>query len=266
MIRPLWKFLITLSVVLSPVHLRARLAVALEPFPDRLIVLTDLEGRQANLNIAIDNGDFELSTTESGPRLDFTDSHSEFIFAGDLFDRGKDSIKLRRMLLDLKKRYPERVTFLWGNREINKLTLLRDLPRLRQEFGNDSHKIVQSWAEAQGLTQVLSYHQLELSEQLSRPLTLAEAATDFIKQVQPGGEIFEFIRLGQIGKIVGNTLFVHGGVTDRNFGEIPGSSHKIPNARNWIERLNSWGQSQLNAIETSAKSGLPLNTLLLTYG
>lgn len=49
--------------------------------------------------------------------------HCHFVCGGDVCDRGDGDIRILRELLDLKSRYRERVHFVLGNRDINKLRL-----------------------------------------------------------------------------------------------------------------------------------------------
>jgi hypothetical protein len=46
-----------------------------------------------------------------------------FVFGGDVCDRGTGDIAILRDLISLKERYPNRVFFLMGNRDVNKLRL-----------------------------------------------------------------------------------------------------------------------------------------------
>lgn len=50
-----------------------------------------------------------------------------FIYGGDSVDKGPGDIRFTRALVDLKKRYPERVHLLVGNRDLNKLRFQTEL-------------------------------------------------------------------------------------------------------------------------------------------
>lgn len=52
---------------------------------------------------------------------------SHFVFGGDAVDWGDGDIRFLNDILDLNDRYPGRVHFLMGNRDINKLRLLQEL-------------------------------------------------------------------------------------------------------------------------------------------
>ncbi|OEU21781.1 hypothetical protein FRACYDRAFT_177736, partial [Fragilariopsis cylindrus CCMP1102] len=60
-------------------------------------------------------------------RIDFTGTNSMLVFGGDLWDKGGFDLYVTRQLLDLKRRYPDRVLWVIGNRDINKLRIPQEL-------------------------------------------------------------------------------------------------------------------------------------------
>jgi len=60
-------------------------------------------------------------------RIDFSHSNSILVFGGDLWDKGGFDLYVTRQLLDLKRRYPDRVVWVLGNRDINKLRMTQEL-------------------------------------------------------------------------------------------------------------------------------------------
>lgn len=60
-------------------------------------------------------------------RIEFCDSNSMIVFGGDLWDKGGFDLYVTRQLLDLKRRYPNRVVWVLGNRDINKLRMPQEL-------------------------------------------------------------------------------------------------------------------------------------------
>lgn len=81
--------------------------------------LTDLEGnyeywkqylRLSNI-FSVEGADLKLR------------NDCEFVFGGDVVDRGSGDIRLLQDLLKLKTQYPKRVHFIMGNRDINKLRI-----------------------------------------------------------------------------------------------------------------------------------------------
>lgn len=61
--------------------------------------------------------------------IDFQSSsdQNQFVFGGDLFDHGPGDLRLATALLQFKNTYPNQVTLLLGNRDLNKLRLLNEL-------------------------------------------------------------------------------------------------------------------------------------------
>ena len=100
-----------------------------EPAPFRLGYVTDVEGnleyfkkfvRQSNVLRLVAESDLELV-------LDLYDDSCYFVFGGDSVDKGPGDIRLNRALVSLKRKHPERVHLLVGNRDLNKLRFSAEL-------------------------------------------------------------------------------------------------------------------------------------------
>ena len=59
--------------------------------------------------------------------IDFTTNHAHLVHGGDVWDKGGRDLYCIRQLLDLKRRHPDRVHFLMGNRDIHKMRILPEL-------------------------------------------------------------------------------------------------------------------------------------------
>ncbi len=244
--------------------------------------ITDLEGKKEGLLNNLD----KLGLTLKDNQLFFKEGHTGLVFGGDASDRGTDSIKIRRWLSDLKRRYPDRVTLIWGNRDINKLSILLTLAQLNhspfklgfnewvgkkfqvnslhenavQEY-NTLENQLKFHFEQMGCPECLERHQEELKE-LRGPgakVTIEEAAKDFVEALKPGGEIYEFLKLGQLAARQGSTMLVHGQVNPENFGIVPHTPRKHESVNEWIDALNNWGKSQLMSLEFYPYSRQPLD-------
>ena len=88
--------------------------------------LTDLEGNLEYFDrwVAQSNAvRYKPGTTE----LELTHERAYFVFGGDLMDRFDGSLRLARRVVDLKKKTPDRVFLLAGNRDLNKVRFTAEL-------------------------------------------------------------------------------------------------------------------------------------------
>ena len=111
-----------------------------------LSYITDIEGDKFYLDRYVDNSKIvawtmitsaEKHKEEEGNkyaypfpydrRIDFVNTNSMLVFGGDLWDKGGFDLYVTRQLLDLKRRYPNRVLWVLGNRDIGKLRILQEL-------------------------------------------------------------------------------------------------------------------------------------------
>lgn len=86
----------------------------------RILHVTDSEGNYSSFLSAINNSKTVQFHSDKGLSFYNTKEIPYFIFGGDATDRGNSDIVLSEMLLDFKKRYPEQVYLLVGNRDITK--------------------------------------------------------------------------------------------------------------------------------------------------
>ncbi|TLD44609.1 MAG: hypothetical protein FAZ92_03159 [Accumulibacter sp.] len=110
------------------------------------------------------------------------------------------------------------------------------------------------WLMRQGASRAFEFHQQELGEIRGHLVTSLEAAEDYVARLQPGGTMFEFLRLGQVAILHGNVLIDHGGVSRSNIGFVPGATSRIADPRQWITALNAYGREQMELIERAARS------------
>lgn len=104
--------------------------------------VTDIEGDKAYLDRFVDISkilEFEAVQPNLSPGNDFFpyDRHIVFkhadienhmlLFGGDVCDKGGNDLYVIRQLLSLKKRYGDRVQFILGNRDINKMRIVQEL-------------------------------------------------------------------------------------------------------------------------------------------
>ena len=261
----------------------------------------DIEGRIENqletlieagiIKVSADGKDAEF-TKEAGPG-------ARLIFLGDIGDRGPSAIRARKILTALATRYPGRVDYTWGNRCLSKLGLLNDLPKLErledpgytawlgQKNGgacgaalkplNTLEARVQFWLEAHSAREQLDHHHSELStleahrEALALEngygVSLHDAAADYVASLKPGGEYFEFLRLGNWGvspdRIQGPVLAFHSGGSATSIRQVPGDAVLPKDARDWNDRRLQGGSRLFAEVDAALRAGKPVPTEIL---
>jgi len=181
-------------------------------------------------------------------KIDFLDANSILVFGGDLWDKGGFDLYVTRQLLDLKKRYPDRVVWVLGNRDINKLRMTQELglprpsvpyhPGLTWFRGSgrvgDPNGPLPSmdpgerlrWilGNTMGSPDAMEHRRQELLwesrgclEEDSRRISTAEntisdneVVRSYQESCHPNGEMGRFLSEGLLAARVGPILFVHG--------------------------------------------------------
>lgn len=253
-------------------------------FASRVLYVTDTEGRKGPVEALIKAGELQ----DVGGKLQFTDQTTHLIFGGDLPDRGPDSIKLRKWFMSLKEQYPDRVTLIWGNRDLNKLDLARQLVALDQNMSdkykdwlvkkitseggvvptepekllallnsqNNKTNQIQWWMDFNGTSKGLEFHRQELEELTKRSVSLAEAADDMARSLDPkDGEFFKYLKMGGLSDVVdGHIGVVHGGITKQNMGVVPGVTENL-SPKKWLPRLKQFGHDELELFQKDLAAG-----------
>jgi len=233
-----------------------------------------------------------------------------FVFGGDVCDKGIGSIRITRLLVALKKKYGDRVRFIMGNRDINKMRWtselddfeiqhLDDVPGpywVKEEIRVSPRQFLSKVIDAQGTAptpESKAAALLKLNTPANRVRWMLEATMgsagdferrkqelsiitgkqeisdeevveSFLSSVRPGGEQYEFLKLGQLAYIHEETLFVHGGINKENMGYVPFASHRFASIKDWVNALNAWYKEQFDEWDAhrtwahSPKASLPL--------
>ncbi len=216
----------------------------------RVAYLTDVEGRWDKLvDFTTDNPCVAL---EDGERLVVADGAC-FVFGGDSVDRGPAGRRVVQALVEAKRRQPERVVLLAGNRDINKLRLRRELggqPPSRAPSGLPRPALLQwIFANTMGAADAFAMRQRELAAE-------DDAVVDsFHFDVESGGCMLAYLEAAQLGAVVGDALFVHGGLSDLSFGRVPGRNDVLATTSTWIDALNEWFAEQVAAFVAAPMSG-----------
>ncbi|KAE9005157.1 hypothetical protein PF011_g12158 [Phytophthora fragariae] len=93
----------------------------------RVALLTDVEGNWDYVrNVVRQSSCLQLETSGQDETLELKDD-CLLVFGGDAGDKGAHTLKCYEKLVKLKKRHPERVVLLVGNRDVNKMRLTSEL-------------------------------------------------------------------------------------------------------------------------------------------
>ncbi len=234
-----------------------------------IAVLGDVEGMWDRWeHFATTSGAF--SSTSRG--YDLKPGYS-FVFQGDAVDRGAHSRQVLETFLRLKNDHPSDVVMLLGNRDINKLRLLVELdpksiaqpdpsyekvladsglPRSLRTDPITKLKFILDYR--MGSPEAFEFRRDELKRE-GRASTDADVLKSYLEDLKFDGLQGRYLRAAQIAHVdeKTGTLFVHGAVTEKNFGLVPGRSAPETDVRKWVKALNEWARKQ---IEAATKDGL----------
>jgi hypothetical protein len=179
------------------------------------------------------------------------------VFGGDCFDKGAGDLRVSRQLVDLKRRHPERVALLIGNRDVNKMRFATELehehlvacspdeiqtpfflgdraisyPDFLKERGGsaaDSPRqrmqyILQMTMGSPGCFEHRRQELAVLGGKGDEPSAVSDEAVmrSFVDGAKQGGIYHDYLQHAQLGVCYGNTLFTHGAVTSAAAGYVP---------------------------------------------
>jgi len=182
--------------------------------------LTDVEGRWDKLSSFADGNPL---VTLRGDQLELAE-RATFVFGGDAIDRGPHGRRTVRTLLAAKQRYGDRVILLAGNRDLNKLRLIRELAGA----GPRAELLRTIFQKTMGAPRAFEHRASELAEE-GRAHADEDVVASFVEDVREGGELRAYLHAAQLAYRNGTTLFVHGGVNAEGFG--------MAEVDPWIARL-----------------------------
>ena len=181
-----------------------------------------------------------------------------FVFGGDAIDRGPWSRRIVRTLLDVKQRHPNRVVLLAGNRDLNKLRLVRELDghppkRAPDEIRAAPRAAQLQWilANTMGAADAFEHRRAELAiERATSTVEDEDVAQSYVDDLAPDGELARYLEQCQLTFKAGRTLFVHGGIAAEALTVVPGTpdgdlAHLDVDA--WMARLENFYVQQMGA-------------------
>ncbi len=185
-----------------------------------------------------------------------------FVFGGDAIDRGARGRAIVRMLVACKRRQPDQLVVLAGNRDINKMRLVTELagapPRhAPDDVRNGSRAALLRWIfqHTMGAAQAFELRKDELVAE-GRAHHDEDVAQSYLDDLAPAGELTAYLGACQLAWRAGSTLFVHGGVAAEALTMVPGQPTTELGRFDvdaWIERLNAFYVEQQRAFVARAR-------------
>ena len=222
--------------------------------------LTDIEGRWEKLAAFAAANPYV--TLGADGRIDVADG-ATFVFGGDAIDRGPHGRRIVAALLEAKARQPDRVVLLAGNRDINKLRLRRELAghpprRAPPEMASLPRADLLRWIfpNTMGARDAFAMRAAELA-------ATGEDAGDegvvesYAADVGRDGPLTRYLAECQLAYRDGETLFVHGAVTDESLGVVPGRGGAIDGVDAWVDALNGWYGAQMDGYRSARAADDP---------
>jgi len=219
-----------------------------------LSYVTDVEGRWDKL-VSFAEGNPHVWLDDTALRL--ADGVT-FVFGGDAIDRGPHGRRIVATLLAARRAYGERVVLIAGNRDLNKLRLVRDLvtPPAGAPPGASRGALLRWIFEAtMGAPRAFEHRATELAAEGAAADD--DAVVDsFLADLAPGGALREYLAACQLGYRAGATLILHGGVTGENF-LVDADGERAPDVDAWLAALARFYAAELAAFTAGrAPAGL----------
>ncbi|MET0791719.1 MAG: hypothetical protein ABW061_09385 [Polyangiaceae bacterium] len=224
----------------------------------RVAYLTDVEGQWSKLaSFAAHN---PLVALDAADRL-LVAPGARLVFGGDAIDRGPSAQRIVRTLLEAKRRQPEQVVLLAGNRDINKMRLVSELNGLppasapdRARSGGRAALLRWIFENTMGAPHAFAHRAAELA---SAGVAHDDEAVvrSFLQDLVPTGELTEYLCACRLVHREEHTLFVHGGVSSESLGYVPEAPQRFDTIEAWTAALNSFYVAQCAAFQDRRLEG-----------
>lgn len=264
-------------------------ADAVQDPPFRLGYVTDVEGNIEYFHrfVAESKVLAWAGETNNPPRLDAKSFHLElvgpnsyFVYGGDAVDKGPGDIRMVRCLVDLKRRHPDRVFLLVGNRDLNKLRFSAELsdadlardatsippphwdpkaPTLTEFLtkenlpDNKVNRLHYMLRHTLGCPKTFDFRREELAILRDRDVTDIsdnEVLESCLHEVRhPDGSLRQYLEAGNVAVCIGNTLFCHGAVDAATMKFVPSTETRFENpttkppAAATIDNVQQWAEA-----------------------
>eukprot|EP00516_Mucochytrium_quahogii_P005685 CAMPEP_0203759750 /NCGR_PEP_ID=MMETSP0098-20131031/12916_1 /ASSEMBLY_ACC=CAM_ASM_000208 /TAXON_ID=96639 /ORGANISM=" , Strain NY0313808BC1" /LENGTH=379 /DNA_ID=CAMNT_0050652921 /DNA_START=1240 /DNA_END=2379 /DNA_ORIENTATION=+ len=174
-----------------------------------------------------------------------------FVFGGDVVDHGEGDIRIAKALIRFKKKYPDRVFLVAGNRDVNKMLLTS---RLWETFERDKEagasKLRDILKITMGAPNAFEFRRKELAILSGVGLdavTDIDVATSYYESVAENGFMRSYLEHAQLAVLLFDSLFLHGAVPENGIGFVPSNgTPQALTAKEWISCLNQFYNEQLD--------------------
>lgn len=209
---------------------------------------------------------------------------SYLVYGGDVVDHGPGDLTILGDLVSLKLAYPERVHFVLGNRDVNKLRLPTELAASFRErwplakhpgvyWMGDTKTPAETLTEEEAATDTAVQHlkwilrdtmgapkafesrREELKRLQSQETIDGDAVVQsFLRYIEPGGLLYQYLSFAHLAVLVGDVLFVHAGLPRRSEqwtpGWLPGTvPRERVGLRDWVQGLAEFKDACLQKLK-----------------
>ncbi|KAG7400973.1 hypothetical protein PHYBOEH_003563 [Phytophthora boehmeriae] len=109
----------------------------------RVALLTDVEGNWQYVRNVVSQSSCLKLTNESGEETLELQDDCLLVFGGDAGDKGDQTLQCYEQLVRLKKKHPDRVVLLVGNRDVNKMRLTSELHESEMNLNSMAKEILE---------------------------------------------------------------------------------------------------------------------------
>lgn len=233
-----------------------------------LAYLTDIEGQWEKLTSFVEDSPC-VSLAPDGALV--VAPGATFVFGGDAIDRGPAARRIVRALLAAKARQPDQVVLLAGNRDINKMRLVRELAgappkKTPPEMRDAAPAALLPWifANTMGARDAFEHRRAELARE-GRAHSDEAAVQSFLDDLAPDGDLARYLAAAQLAWLGDGTLAVHGAVTDESLGVVPARPDRYGTVTSWVAGLNEFYAAEVGAWRASRGLDPTAGQALIAY-
>jgi hypothetical protein len=158
-----------------------------------------------------------------------------------------------------KKQQPQEVTHgpidfvpkSWRKKKVQDIDSKNDAPSSSSSERNIDTPVERlKWIlkHTMGSNKAFEYRRHELSvleeDNNNTVITDDQVFNSFFRSIQMSGLLQRYLKETEIMKIHGETLYVHGALTEKNIGKIPNTKRLCNNAIEWSNYLNNWKNNE----------------------